>query len=58
MSTQQAKDAGISESEYHEVMQDMHTELDNSRIMDTIHQKAISRLERITEGRIKLIRYE
>ena len=57
MSEIQAREAGVSPEEYHEIMREMHNELDNARIMDEIHSRTIDRLEKISEGRIKVIRY-
>jgi len=58
MSLEQAKKAGISEREYHEIMTEMHDDLDRARLNESLLEEYIDRIERISEGRIRLIKYK
>jgi hypothetical protein len=53
MSLEQAKKAGISEREYHEVMQEMYNDLDHRRMMEELAKE----YERRTEVKPIVIRY-
>ena len=53
MSLEQAKKAGISEREYHEVMQEMYNELDHRRMMEELAKE----YERRTRIKPIIIRY-
>ena len=53
MSLEQAKKAGVSEREYHEIMQEMYNELDQRRIMEELAKE----YERRTKVKPIVIRY-
>ena len=53
MSLEQAKKAGISEREYHEVMQEMYNDLDHRRMMEELAKE----YERRTEVKPIVIHY-
>ena len=58
MSLEQAKKAGVSEREYHEIMKEMHDDLDRARLNESLLEDYIDRIEHISEGRIRLIKYK
>jgi hypothetical protein len=53
MSLEQAKKAGVSEREYHEIMQEMYNELDHRRMMEELAKE----YERRTRIKPSVIHY-